>query len=105
MSVATLPSFSTYGRSLALRDLGGIALSIGAHPPGEIIPSHRHTDQYQWCLTLEGAFEERAGARREECRTGSLLIRQPDCVHANRFSNHRGLCLNLFPRNAWLLQH
>lgn len=105
MSVETLPSFSTYGRALALRDLGGIALSIGAHRPDERIPTHRHTDEYQWCLALEGAFEERAGTRREDCSSGSLLVRPPDCIHANQFSSQRGLCLNLFPRRPWLMQH
>ena len=105
MNVATLPSFCTYGRSLAQRDLGGIAISIGAHAPRETIPTHRHTDEYQWCLALEGAFEERAGAHREDCTSGSLLVRPPDCIHANSFSAERGLCLNLFPRRSWLAQH
>jgi AraC family transcriptional regulator len=102
MDIAYLPSLSTYGRPIVARDFGGFALSLGAHPPGEVIPAHRHQDDYQWCLTLEGGFEEFAGARAEQCGAGSLLIRPPDCVHADRFSSARGLCLNLFPRSAWL---
>lgn len=102
MSVAALPHLRTYGRALALHDFGGFALSLGLHAPGEAIPAHRHQDDYQWCLTLEGGFEELSGARTEHCGSGSLLIRPPDCVHANRFSRSRGLCLNLFPRADWL---
>jgi len=102
MGIAYLPPLSTYGRPVALRDFGGFALSIGAHPPGEVIPAHRHQDDYQWCLTLEGGFEEFSGARAQMCGAGSLLIRPPDCVHADRFSSARGLCLNLFPRDGWL---
>jgi AraC-like DNA-binding protein len=87
---------------LAQRDVGGFALSLGAHRPRETIPAHRHEDEYQWCLTLEGGFEETSGRRREDCGAGSLLVRPPDCVHADRFTAARGLCLNLFPRAAWL---
>jgi AraC family transcriptional regulator len=105
MSVATLPSFCTYGRSLALRDLGGVAISIGAHAPNDTVPTHRHADEYQWCFTLDGEFEERAGSRREKCGSGSLLIRPPDCVHSDSFAAAPGLCLNLFPRRAWLAKH
>jgi AraC family transcriptional regulator len=72
------------------------------HPPDEAIPAHRHLDDYQWCLTLEGGFEEFSGARAQVCGAGSLLIRPPDCVHSDRFSSMRGLCLNLFPRKSWL---
>jgi AraC family transcriptional regulator len=102
MDVAFLPPLSTYGQPVAARDFEGFALSIGAHRPGEVIPAHRHSDDYQWCLTLEGGFEEWSGARSQACGAGSLLIRPPDCVHADRFSAARGLCLNLFPRGGWL---
>jgi AraC-like DNA-binding protein len=102
MDVAFLPSLSTYGRPIAKSDFGGFGLSLGVHTPGEAIPAHRHQDEYQWCLTLEGGFEEFSGTRYEACGAGSLLIRPPDCVHADRFSATRGLCLNLFPRASWL---
>ncbi len=102
MDVAFLPALSTYGRPLALRDFGGFALSVGVHRPHETIPAHRHQDEYQWCLTLEGGFEEASGSRREDCGAGSMLIRPPDCVHADRFAATRGVCLNFFPRRSWL---
>ena len=102
MGIAFLPAHSTYGRPLAQRDFGGFALSLGVHRPHETIPAHRHEDAYQWCLTLEGGFEEVSGQRREDCGAGSLLIRPPDCVHADRFTAARGLCLNLFPHSSWL---
>jgi len=102
MDVAFLPSLSTYGRPIAKSDFGGFGLSLGVHMPREAIPAHRHQDEYQWCLTLEGGFEEFSGTRYEACGAGSLLIRPPDCVHADRFSATRGLCLNLFPRASWL---
>jgi AraC family transcriptional regulator len=104
MLVASLPTFSTYGRSLAQRDFGGFALSVGCHHAHEAIPAHRHADEYQWCLTLDGEFEEVSGTRHEECGPGSLLVRPSDCVHANQFAATRGLCLSLFPRRAWLSQ-
>ena len=105
MDVAYLPSLSTYGRPIAQRDFGGFALGLGVHRPHEVIPAHRHEDEYQWCLTLEGGFEESAGQRRETCGPGSMLVRPPDCVHADRFTARRGLCLNLFPRRSWLIAH
>src|SRR5262245_61666754 len=104
MDIAYLPSFSTYGRALALRDFGAFALSVGVHRPGEAIPAHRHQDEYQWCLTLEGGFEEFSGAKSTPCGAGSLLIRPPDCVHADQFTAARGVCLNLFPRGSWLIE-
>lgn len=103
MDIAFLPSHSTYGRALAQRDFGHFALSVGVHRPGEAIPAHRHQDEYQWCLTLEGGFEEFVGATSEQCGAGSLLIRPPDCIHADRFDGMRGVCLNLFPRGSWLV--
>lgn len=102
MDVAYLPSLSTYGRAVALRDFGGFALSLGLHAPGEVVPAHRHEDEYQWCLALEGGFEETSGAREEHCGAGSFLVRPPDCVHSDRFSRLRGMCLNFFPRAEWL---
>jgi AraC family transcriptional regulator len=105
MDIAYLPSLSTYGRPVAQRAFDGFALSLGRHAPRDAIPAHRHQDTYQWCLTLEGGFEEFAGARREQCGAGSLLVRPPDCVHANRFSGLSGLCLNLFPDASWLARH
>lgn len=105
MDVAYLPSLSTYGRPIAQRDFGGFAVGLGVHRPHEVIPAHRHEDEYQWCLTLEGGFEESAGQRRETCGPGSMLVRPPDCVHADRFTARRGLCLNLFPRRSWLIAH
>ena len=105
MPVTSLPTFSTYGRPLAQRDFGGFALSAGHHHAREAIPAHRHADEYQWCVTLEGEFEEKSGSQHEECGAGSLLVRPSDCVHANRFSAVRGLCLSLFPRRAWLSQN
>jgi AraC family transcriptional regulator len=105
VGVAFLPSRSTYGRSLTQRDIGGLAFSVGVHAPGETIPAHRHEDEFQWCLTLEGGFEETAGGRQETCGAGSVLIRPPDCVHADRFAARRGVCLNLFPQRSWLAAH
>lgn len=102
MRLALLPTRTTFGRTLAVRDFGGFALSVGVHDPREEVPAHQHADDYQWCLTLEGGFEECSDGRTEHCGAGSLLIRPPDCVHADRFSRLRGLCLNLFPRADWL---
>lgn len=102
MDIALLPALSTYGRPLAQRDFGGFALSLGVHAPRESVPAHRHEDEYLWCLTLQGGFEETSGSRHEYCDAGSLLIRPPDCVHSNRFSGMRGLCLSFVPRRAWL---
>ena len=102
MLVASLPTFSTYGRSLAQCDFGGFALSVGHHRAREAIPAHRHADEYQWCVALDGEFEEQSGSHYEECGPGSLLVRPSDCVHSNRFSATRGLCFSLFPRRAWL---
>jgi AraC-like DNA-binding protein len=105
MDIAFLPSLSTYGRLLVRREFEGFAVSLGAHRPREAIPAHRHQDTYQWCLTLAGGFEEFVGTRVAACGAGSLLVRPPDCVHANRFSAMRGICLNLFPRASWLAKH
>lgn len=105
MRVTTLPAHSTFGRALTARDVGGLALSLGVHAPGETIPSHRHTDEYQWCITLGGEFDEQSGAHHERCTVGSLLIRPPDCVHADRFGAREGICLNFFPRSTWLREH
>lgn len=105
MDIAYLPLHTTYGRPIAARDFGGFALSLGAHRPGERIPAHRHEDEYQWCLMLEGGLEEFAGARSETCGAGSLLVRPPDCVHSDWFSGRRGICLNLFPTRAWLAEN
>jgi len=102
MDIAYLPSHCTYGHALAQRDCGEFALSVGVHMPGEAIPAHRHQDEYQWCLALEGGFEEFVGANSEQCGAGSLLIRPPDCIHADRFGGMRGVCLNLFLRGSWL---
>lgn len=102
MDVAFLPALSTYGRPLAQRDFGGFAVGLGVHRPHEMIPAHRHQDEYQWCLVLASGFEEISGSREENCGPGSLLVRPPDCVHADRFAATPGLCLNLFPRRPWL---
>ena len=102
MSVALLPSFETYGRPVRKREFAGFAVSVGAHGPRESIPAHRHADEHVWCLTLSGSFEEDAASRRETSAAGSVLIRPPDCIHSDRFSATPAVCLNLFPRDAWL---
>lgn len=105
MDIAFLPALSTYGRPLAQRDFGGFAVGLGVHRPHETIPAHRHQDESQWCLVLASGFEETSGRREESCGPGSLLVRPPDCVHADRFAAAPGLCLNLFPRRPWLEAH
>ena len=105
MDVAFLPTLSTYGQPVALRDFGGFAVGLSAHAPCATIPDHRHEDEYQWCLTLSGGFEETTARAHERCGAGSLLIRPRDCVHADCFEAVRGLCLNLFPRGDWLFEH
>jgi len=105
MDIAFLPALSTYGRPLAQRDFGGFAVGLGVHRPREAIPAHRHQDEYQWCLTLVSGFEETSGDRTETCGPGSILVRPPDCVHADRFYATPGVCLNLFPRRMWLEAH
>src|SRR5262249_3922819 len=85
------------------RDFKDFAVSVGAHGAGHCIPAHRHADEYVWCVLLDGGLEESAGARCESASAGSVLIRPPDCVHADRFSTRPGLCLNLFPSRSWLL--
>ena len=102
MDVAFLPALSTYGRPLAQRDFGGVAVGLGVHRPHEVIPAHRHQEEYQWCLVLASGFEENSGRREESCGPGSLLVRPPDCVHAERFEATAALCLSLFPRRSWL---
>lgn len=105
MDVVFLPALSTYGRPLAQRDFGGFAVGLGVHRPHEAIPAHRHQDEYQWCLTLASGFEETSGVRQEACGPGSIVVRPPDCVHADLFAATPGLLLNLFPRRAWLEAH
>jgi AraC family transcriptional regulator len=105
MDVAFLPARSTYGKPVALRDFGGFAVSLGVHAPGETIPAHRHEDEYQWCVTLKGGFEETSGRQQEVCGAGSLLVRPPDCVHADKFDGQPGVCLNVFPHRSWLEAH
>jgi len=105
MGIAYLPSFQTYGLQTHQRDFGGFAVSIGAHSAGHAIPEHRHADEYVWCVMLGGGLEETSGPRREEAKNGSVIIRPPDCVHADRFAVHPGLCLNIFPTRSWLSAH
>ncbi|MBP6014235.1 MAG: helix-turn-helix transcriptional regulator [Alphaproteobacteria bacterium] len=102
MSFVLLPARSTYGRPIARREFDGFGLSLSTHSPGEVVPKHRHAEDYLWCLTVRGGFEERSGARQQECGPGSLLVRPPDCVHEDRFNAAPGLCLNLFPQGQWL---
>lgn len=105
MAFALLPTRTTFGRTIAARELGGFALSLGVHDPHEDIPAHQHADEYQWCLVLKGGFEEYAGREREHCGAGSFVVRPSDCVHADRFAASRGVCLNVFPDDAWLVSH
>lgn len=102
MSVAFVPSLETYGRPIAKREFANFGISLGSHAAGEAIPAHRHADQYAWCVTLSGSFEEGAGGRCEDSRAGSMLIRPADCVHSDRFSRMSAACLNIFPRRSWL---
>jgi len=103
MSIAFLPNLETYGREVRKRAFTGFAVSVGSHRANETIPAHRHADEHVWCLTLSGSFEEDADSRRETSSAGSVLIRPPDCVHADRFSGMPAVCLNLFPSEAWLV--
>lgn len=105
MEVVLLPSLRTFGRPVAQRAFDGFALSVGVHGRRETVPAHRHEDEYQWCLTLEGGFAETSGSREEQCGAGSMLVRPPDCVHADRFGVGRSVCLNVFPQRSWLAAH
>ena len=105
MDFTLLPTRTTFGRTIAARDFGGFSLSVGVHAPHEEVPAHQHADEYQWCLVLNGGFEESAGRQRENCGAGSFVVRPPDCVHADHFAAARGICLNVFPEDAWLAKH
>ena len=105
MDFALLPTRTTFGRTIAARDFGGFAVSVGVHDPHEEVPAHQHADAYQWCLVLHGGFEESAGRQREDCGAGSFVVRPSDCVHADRFAAARAVCLNVFPDDAWLASH
>ncbi|HET6330139.1 MAG TPA: AraC family transcriptional regulator [Holophagaceae bacterium] len=94
----------TFGRIDLERDYGVLALSLTAYEPGVFIPSHRHGETYL-CLVVEGLFEERSGARGRVCKAGTLLVHPPGTVHEDRFGPEGGLCLNLFPKEAWISLH
>jgi AraC family transcriptional regulator len=105
MEFALLPHRTTFGRTTALKDFGGFALSVGVYEPRESVPAHQHADEYQWCLVIAGGFEEVAGRVREHCGAGSFVVRPSDCVHADRFAGRRAVCLNVFPSETWLAAH
>ena len=104
MPILAMDPKQTFGRIDLERDYGALALSLTAYEPGVSIPSHRHGETYL-CLVVEGAFEERSGGRSRVCKAGTLLLHPPGTVHEDHFGPEGGLCLNLFPKEAWISRY
>lgn len=88
-----------FGAIVATVTSGDLCINAAEHSPGMIVPRHDHANAYV-CIVMEGCLEVRA---REtfECPAGSVIAYPGGHVHANRFSDHRGRCINVHFGSTW----
>ncbi|HEY3180211.1 MAG TPA: AraC family transcriptional regulator [Casimicrobiaceae bacterium] len=78
---------------------GDLCINAAEHVPGMIVPRHEHLSPYV-CVVMDGCLEVQA---REsfECPAGSVIAYPGGHVHANRFSDHHGRCINVHFGSIW----
>jgi AraC family transcriptional regulator len=78
---------------------GDLCINAAEHSPGMIVPRHEHASPYV-CIVMEGCLEVQA---REtfDCPAGSVIAYPGGHAHANRFSDHRGRCINVHFGSTW----
>jgi len=78
---------------------GDLCINAAEHSPGMIVPRHDHANAYV-CIVMEGCLEVRA-RKSFECPAGSVIAYPGGHSHANRFSEHRGRCINVHFGSTW----
>ncbi|HEY4239912.1 MAG TPA: AraC family transcriptional regulator [Kofleriaceae bacterium] len=91
-----LQSGRFFGSTLARRDLGDLAVTETLYPPSVVIPPHDH-ELASLCVVVEGAYDQRYGARERACTPGMLICHPEGERHANahRDTSVRLLCVEI----------
>jgi AraC family transcriptional regulator len=86
-----------FGSTAARRQVADMVASETVYAPSLVIPAHDH-ELASLCLVLDGAFDQRYGARRQrECTPGTIIWHPEGERHANthRRASVRMLCVEI----------
>lgn len=94
LSDSTCLNDSNCGTQLREVAANGLSMSESVYEGRLSIPEHEHTSP-TFCVVLEGGYEERYRNSRIDCGPGTATYHAPGDVHANRFGEVGGRCLEL----------
>lgn len=85
-----------FGSTVARRQIRDLSVSETVYPPSLVIPPHDH-ELASICVVLDGAYDQRYGERRRECRPGMVICHPEGERHANahRDASVRLLCVEI----------
>ena len=83
-----------FGETETSKKLEDFYISLTSYNPKTTVVKHFHEKPYL-CLLVDGIYQEKNYKNTEIIKTGSTLFRPANYEHANDFSNHKGLCLNI----------
>jgi len=79
-----------------------LLVNAADHAASMQVPRHEHANAYL-CVVLAGGFELQA-RRSSDCPAGSVIAYPAGHVHANRFGDQPGRCVNIHLGASWLAQ-
>ena len=80
---------------------GDLIVNCANHTPGMVVPWHEHANAYL-CVVVAGSFEFQT-RKSYDCRPGTVISHPSGLLHANRFSDRAGHCINIHVGNDWML--
>jgi AraC family transcriptional regulator len=89
-----------YGSLLRKQALGDLEITETEYAPLMRIPPHEHQSAYV-SFVVRGAYVERCGNARRDCRTWTVLFHPSGETHSNHFAREGGRCLNVQFGSAW----
>src|SRR5215210_8411468 len=95
------PRTHTQSRTLASRELAGLALTETYYPPRLKMARHAH-DPASFSLVLQGSYSETSGRKRFDCKPATVVFRPPAESHAVEFADSDVRIFRLDLRDDWL---
>lgn len=79
---------------------GTVSVSETRHSPRSVLPPHEHVAAYL-SFVVHGDYAEIVGSQTVQCSTHRVRFHPAGEVHANKFGNAGGICLNIELDDQW----
>lgn len=90
-----------FGEVVRFRGLPGVSMSEAVYEPELRLPAHSHELAF-FCLLMDGAYDEKYGARGSNYQPASVVFHPPDETHSVRMGSSLGTCFNVEIEQTWV---